>query len=86
MRRRKNADHNILTADAEGRLYRIFNPPWWHLRAWFGWYAGVLVDRVRREFDDGLPLKRRWLFVVGQGDRRVVSDSMVLPNVPRNLQ
>jgi hypothetical protein len=83
-------DGVVIGSGIDARTYRTFDPPWWNLKRWFGWwFEGMreavvrFVCRVRR-----LPVKataRGEVEVTLSGVRRrirVIEIVQPLPNVP----
>jgi hypothetical protein len=64
-------------------LFRTFDPPWWHLRRWAGWYASIFKERFGRQIPSA---RARGTITVSHDGKsrsvRVVAIDRLLPNVP----
>lgn len=72
----------MLVGTTDGNLFRIFAPPWWRIDRWARWYFAFAAERFGKKRER--PARG---FVVIDGVRvRVISDAMVLQNVPRRVR
>jgi hypothetical protein len=78
--------------DGSGRLFRVFDPPWWRIDRWLGWYGAIALERVVGRLRSFFKMKpramrsRELLELHGVPVRGVIDDAVSLPNVPRRKQ